>query len=62
MKANLVVEDTRDIPNNKTEISGKVQNQTIQITLMPLFEIAVIYNFNRFTKSRLNISKCKKYY
>lgn len=43
MKANLVVEDIRDIPGEEQEEEpGKVQNKTIQITLLPLFDIAVI--------------------
>lgn len=43
MKANLVVEDTRNVPGNKYADSGKIQNNTIQIALLPLFEISAIY-------------------
>ncbi|MGF7139118.1 tetratricopeptide repeat protein [Roseimarinus sediminis] len=42
MKANLVVEDNRQIPGQEAEDPGRVQNQNIQITLLPLFEIATI--------------------
>lgn len=42
MKANLVAEDTRDIPGTQEEEPGKIQNKTINIKLLPLFEVAVI--------------------
>lgn len=42
MKANLVVEDTRDIPGEEIVSSGKIQNRTIDIQLLPIFEIAII--------------------
>ncbi|MFA9390288.1 MAG: tetratricopeptide repeat protein [Prolixibacteraceae bacterium] len=41
MKANLVAEDTREIPGEEEE-SGKIQNKTISIRLQPMFEVAVI--------------------
>ncbi|HKK81555.1 MAG TPA: tetratricopeptide repeat protein, partial [Prolixibacteraceae bacterium] len=40
MRANLVVSDIRDTPDEKT--SGKVQNRNINIQLLPIFEIATI--------------------
>jgi tetratricopeptide (TPR) repeat protein len=42
MKANLVAEDNRDIPGKEDEESEKVQNQNINIQLLPLFEVATI--------------------
>lgn len=42
MKANLVVEDNRELPGSEEEEQGKVQNKTISIKLSPLFEVAII--------------------
>lgn len=42
MKANLVVEDTRDVPGSDDEDSGQIQNKTIEIKLLPLFEVSII--------------------
>lgn len=42
MRANLVVEDIRDIPGNENEDTGKIQDQNIEITLLPLFGISII--------------------
>lgn len=42
MKANLVVEDNRDIPNQEDVDPGKIQNKNISIQLLPLFEITTI--------------------
>ncbi|MDA3928356.1 MAG: tetratricopeptide repeat protein [Prolixibacteraceae bacterium] len=44
MKANLVVEDNREIPGEEQEDPGKIQKKTITISLLPLFEVAVINN------------------
>ena len=41
MKANLVVEDNREIPGEEEE-SGKIQNRAVNIRLLPMFEVAVI--------------------
>ncbi|MBN2806192.1 MAG: tetratricopeptide repeat protein [Prolixibacteraceae bacterium] len=46
MKANLVVEDNRDIPGNEPEETGMVQNQNFCISLSPFFEVAVINKNN----------------
>lgn len=45
MKANLVVEDTREIPGEEVE-SGKIQNKTVNITLLPMFDVAIINKTN----------------
>ena len=42
MKANLVVDDIRDIPGEDEDIEGKIQNKIINIQLLPLFEVATI--------------------
>lgn len=42
MKANLVVEDTREIPGEEEADQGKIQNKTVNIDLQPMFEVAII--------------------
>lgn len=46
MKANLVVEDNRDIPGNERGETSTIQNRNISISLSPLFEVAVINKNN----------------
>lgn len=42
MKANLVIEDTRDVPGKEEILSERVQDQNIDISLLPLFGITII--------------------
>lgn len=42
MRANLVVDDIRDIPGETEDLEGKIQNKIINIQLLPLFEVATI--------------------
>lgn len=42
MRANLVVEDNRDIPGKEESEPGRVQDQNININLLPLFGVATI--------------------
>ena len=48
MKANLVVEDIRDIPGENKDLEGHIQNKNVNIQLLPFFEVATI---NKSTES-----------
>ena len=46
MKANLAIEDNREIPEQEDIDEGKVQNNNISIQLLPLFEVTTINKFS----------------